>query len=84
MLIHADVGACICVLLWWQDCLFCHLKNITTRRKGNWIGHNLQRNCLLKHVIEGKVEGMTEVTGGRGGRHKHLLDDLKRRDDSGN
>jgi hypothetical protein len=21
------------------------------RRKGNWIGHILQRNCLLKHVI---------------------------------
>jgi hypothetical protein len=24
---------------------------------GNWIGHILRRNCLLKHVIEGKVEG---------------------------
>jgi hypothetical protein len=27
------------------------------RRKANWIGHILRRNCLLKHVIEGKVEG---------------------------
>jgi hypothetical protein len=27
------------------------------RRKANWIGHMLRRNCLLKHVIEGKVEG---------------------------
>jgi hypothetical protein len=26
------------------------------RRKANWIGHNLLRNCLLKHVIEGKIE----------------------------
>jgi hypothetical protein len=26
------------------------------RRKANWIGHILRRNCLLKHVIEGKVE----------------------------
>jgi hypothetical protein len=28
-----------------------------TRRKAKWIGHILHRNCLLKHVIEGKVEG---------------------------
>jgi hypothetical protein len=27
------------------------------RRKANWIGHILRRNCLLKHVIEGKKEG---------------------------
>jgi hypothetical protein len=27
------------------------------RRKANWIGHILRRNCLLKHVIEGKIEG---------------------------
>jgi hypothetical protein len=25
-----------------------------TRRKLNWIGYILRRNCLLKHVIEGK------------------------------
>jgi hypothetical protein len=27
------------------------------RRKANGIGHILRRNCLLKHVIEGKLEG---------------------------
>jgi len=27
------------------------------RRKANWIGHILPRNCLMKHVIEGKIEG---------------------------
>jgi hypothetical protein len=27
------------------------------RRKANWIGHVLRRNCLLKHVIVGKIEG---------------------------
>jgi len=27
------------------------------RRKANWIGHILSRNCLLKQVIEGEVEG---------------------------
>jgi hypothetical protein len=46
-------------------------------RKANWIGQILRRNCLLKHVIEGKLEGMIEVTGRRGRRRKQLLDDLK-------
>jgi hypothetical protein len=46
--------------------------------KASWIGHVLGRNCLLKHVIEGKIEGWTEVTGRRGRRCKRLLDDLKR------
>ena len=27
------------------------------RRKANWIGHILRRILLLKHVIEGNVEG---------------------------
>jgi hypothetical protein len=31
------------------------------RRKANWIGHSLRRNCLLKHVIEGKMEERIEV-----------------------
>jgi hypothetical protein len=44
------------------------------RRKANCIGHILRRNCLLKHVIEGKTEGLTEVTGRRGRRRKQLLD----------
>jgi hypothetical protein len=48
-----------------------------TRIKANWIGHILRRNCLLKHVIEGKLEGRTEMTGRRGRRHKQLLDYLK-------
>ena len=26
-------------------------------RKTNWIGHILCKNCFLKHVIEGKLEG---------------------------
>jgi hypothetical protein len=47
------------------------------RRKANWIGHILCRNCLLKHVIEGKLEGRIEMTGRRGRRSKQLLDDLK-------
>jgi hypothetical protein len=43
------------------------------RRKSDWIGHILSRNCLLKHVVEGKIEG----TGRGGRRHNQLLNDLK-------
>jgi len=31
-------------------------------RKANWIDHILRRNCLLKYVTEGKIEGRIEVT----------------------
>jgi hypothetical protein len=47
------------------------------RRKANWIGHILRRNCLLKHVIERKIEGRIEMMGRRGRRRKQLLDNLK-------
>jgi len=47
------------------------------RKKGNWIGRILCRNCLLKHVTEGKVEGKKKVTGRRGKRCKQLLEELK-------
>ena len=46
------------------------------RRNVNWIGHVLRRNCLLKHVIEEKIEGRIEVTRRPGRRRKQLLDDL--------
>ena len=49
------------------------------KRKANWIGHILRRNCLLKQVIEGRIKGEMEVTRRRGRRHKKLLDDLKDR-----
>ena len=49
------------------------------KRKANWIGHILHRNCLLKQVNEGKIKGEMEVTRRRGRRRKKLLDDLKDR-----
>ena len=49
------------------------------KRKANWIGHILLRNCLLKQVIEGKIKGEMEVKRRRGRRHKKLLDDPKDR-----
>ena len=48
------------------------------KRKANWIGHILRRNCLLQEVIEGKIKGQIEVTRRRGRRRKKLLDDLNR------
>ena len=49
------------------------------KRKANWIGHILRRNCLLQRVIEGKIKGDIEVTGRRGRKRRKLLDDLKER-----
>ena len=49
------------------------------KRKANWFGHILRRNCLLKQVIEGKIKGEMDVTRRRGRRRKTLLDDLKDR-----
>ena len=48
------------------------------KRKANWIGHILRRNCLLKQVIEGKLKGEMEVARRRR-KLKKLLDDLKDR-----
>ena len=49
------------------------------KRKANWIGHILRRNCLLRWVIEGKIKVGIEVTRRRGRRRRKLLDDLKER-----
>ena len=50
------------------------------KRKANWIGHILRRNCLLQRVTEGKIQGGIEVTGRQGRRRRKLLDDLKERE----
>jgi len=47
------------------------------RRKADRIVYILHRNCLLKDVVEGKIEGKLEMTGSRGRRRKRLLDNLK-------
>jgi len=65
------------VLLWVKE-----QRNILheiSKRKANWIGHILRRNCLLQRVIEGKIKGGLEATGRRGRRRKKLLDNLKER-----
>ena len=65
-----------------EDVLLKEQKNILHeihKRKANWIGHILRRNCLLQWVIEGKIKGGIEVTGRLGRRRRKLLDDLKKR-----
>jgi hypothetical protein len=48
------------------------------RKKVDWIGHILRRNCRLRHVTERKIQGMIEVTRRRGGRKREKqLDGLK-------
>ena len=49
------------------------------KRKANWTGHILHRNCLLQRVTEGKTQEGIEVTGRQGRRRRKLLDDLKER-----
>jgi hypothetical protein len=50
------------------------------KRKTNWIGHILRRNCLLQQVIEEeKKKGGIEVTERRGRRRRKLLDELNER-----
>jgi len=49
------------------------------KRKTNWIGYILRRNCLLQRVTEGKIQGGIKVTGRQGRRRRKLLDDLKER-----
>ena len=61
-----------------KKCRVNELRNILheiRKRKANWIGHILRRNCLIKQVIEGKIKGARR----RGRRRKKLLDDLKDR-----
>ena len=46
------------------------------QRNASWISHILCRNCLPKHVFEGK-KWQIEATEGRWRRRNKLLDDLK-------
>jgi hypothetical protein len=60
-----------------KHAFFC--ATLYIKRKINWIGHILRRNCLLLQVIEGKIKGEIEVTGRRGRRLRKLPDDLRER-----
>ena len=48
------------------------------KKKESWLdSYDSHRNCLLKHIIEGKLEGWIKVKGGQGRRRKQLLYYLK-------
>jgi hypothetical protein len=49
------------------------------RKETNWIGYILRRNCLLKHVIEGKIERTGE--GAENVRRFWMI--LRKREDTG-
>ena len=49
------------------------------RRKAKWIDYIFRTNCLLKHLIEGKVDGKRK----QGRRSKQLIDDFKENEDTG-
>ena len=49
------------------------------KRKANWIGHILRRNCFLQRATKGKIQVGIEVTGRQGRRRRKLFDDLKER-----
>jgi hypothetical protein len=65
------------------------MKKYCTECRGNGISYKqykeerltvlviLRRNCLLKHVIEGKIEERIKLTERPGRRRKQILDDLK-------
>jgi len=47
-----------------------HIYEHNKKKETDWIGHILRRNCLQKHVIDGKISKRLEVTGRRGRRRK--------------
>ncbi|KAJ4430062.1 hypothetical protein ANN_22271 [Periplaneta americana] len=46
---------------------------LTRKRKRNWLGHWLRRNCLLKDALEGMENGRRV----RGRRRYQMIDDIK-------
>jgi hypothetical protein len=51
--------------------------NTVERRQANWNRYGLRGTCILKHVIEGKIQVKLDWTGKPGRRREQLLDDLR-------
>jgi hypothetical protein len=49
----------------------------TKRRKANWIGHILCRNCPLKHISDKNIGRGTKAMVIQGRKHKQPPDKLK-------
>ena len=52
-----------------------------SKRKANWIGHILRRNCFLQRVIEGEIKGVRELAGRRGRRRRSCWMTLRKGED---
>jgi hypothetical protein len=50
------------------------------KKKAACIRHTLRKNCLLKHVMAGKIEGRIKVAGRQRRRRTQLPDDLRKRE----
>jgi hypothetical protein len=68
-----------------SDEVFCRVKeqrNIVhtiNRREADCTDYILRMKCILKHVIEAKIQVRIYVMGRRERKHKQLLGDLKER-----
>jgi hypothetical protein len=60
-----------------------NILQILNRRKTTWIGHILRKNCLLKHVIEGNIEGRIQIIKSRGRRCSNYRMILRKLEESG-
>jgi hypothetical protein len=56
---------------------YCFILGVIKTKKANWIGHTLHRDCLIKHVTEGKIEGRIEISGRQRRRCEQLLDNFQ-------
>jgi len=59
------------------------MRSTIKTRKAIWIGHTSRRNCLLKLVIEGKIEGRIEVKGNEEEDVSSYLMNLGKNEDTG-
>ena len=48
------------------------ITGVIRKRKRNWLGHWLRRNCILRDIIEDMVEGKR----GKSRRRLQLIDDI--------
>jgi hypothetical protein len=53
-------------------------------KEGKRTGHILSKNCLLKDIVEGKIEGEIEMTGRRGRRVSSYRMTARKPEDVGN
>ena len=60
----------------------CYLESVS--RRVNWVGRMFRRNCLLKHIIEGKFEEGVKAIERRGRRRKQHVYGVRKGRDTGN